>query len=154
MAGHKHPSYLKIYIILVALFLLSVAGPEISHQFGAFEKAVLLFTAFGVAIWKAYLVCAHFMHLKTEKVYAPYILLACLSLLFVFFFGTATDVMFADGHNWEKPASEEAATEEAKARSHVLHAEHGEGDHGASPGEGHDGAPSGDSASHGEKKSH
>ncbi len=133
MAGHKHPSYLKIYIILVVLFSISVAGPEIAPVFGAFAKPIVLITAFGIAIWKAYLVCAYFMHLKFEKIYAPYILLACFSLLIVFFFGTATDAMFANGHNWVKPQSEEAATEEAKARSHVLHAEHGdshEGDHG------------------------
>lgn len=131
MAGHKHPSYLKIYITLVVLFLVSVAGPEISHKFGAFETAVLLFTAFGIALWKAYLVCAHFMHLKTEKIYAPYILLACVSLLFVFFFGTATDAMFSNGHNWLKPFSEEAMTEEAEARSYVLHGAHDD-DHGDS----------------------
>ena len=141
MAGHKHPSYLKIYITLVALFLVSVAGPEISHMFGSFETAVLLFTAFGIALWKAYLVCAHFMHLKTEKIYAPYILLACVSLLFVFFFGTATDAMFSNGHNWVKPISEEKMTEDAKARSHVLHGAHGD-DHG----DAHD--------SHGEEKAH
>lgn len=129
MAGHKHPSYLKIYFTLVVLFIVSVVGPEVAPAFGAFAKPVVLLTAFGIAIWKAYLVCAYFMHLKVEKIYAPYILLACLSLLFVFFFGTATDAMFSSGHKWVKPFSEEAAVEKAESRSYVLHKDdhHGEG---------------------------
>lgn len=141
MAGHKHPSYLKIYFILLALFVVSVAGPEIAHILGmegVSRTVLVLATAFGIAIWKAYLVCAYFMHLKVEKIYAPYILLACLSLLFVFFFGTATDAMFSNGHNWVKPYSEEAAAEEAKSRSHGGHEDHGDSD--VHQGEGdHDG---------------
>lgn len=141
MAGHKHPSYLKIYITLVVLFIVSVVGPEVAPAFGVFAKPVVLLTAFGIAIWKAYLVCAYFMHLKFEKIYAPYILLACLSLLFVFFFGTATDAMFANGHNWVKPVSEEEATKEAMARSYVLNKDK----HGDDHGNGHD---SGDDHDH------
>jgi caa(3)-type oxidase subunit IV len=134
MAGHKHPSYIKIYFTLLVLFIVSVAGPEIAHIFGieGISRTILvLSTAFGIAIWKAYLVCAYFMHLKFEKIYAPYILLACFSLLLVFFFGTATDAMFSNGHNWVKRYSEEAAAEEAKNRSHGGHDDHGDGDHDA-----------------------
>lgn len=130
MAGHKHPSYLKIYFILLALFVVSVAGPEIAEKLGlegVSRTVLVLSTAFGIAIWKAYLVCAYFMHLKVEKIYAPYILLACLSLLLVFFFGTATDAMFSNGHNWVKSYSEEAAKEEAQSRSHGGHDDHGDG---------------------------
>ena len=76
------------------------------------------------------------MHLKFEKIYAPYILLACLSLLFVFFFGTATDAMFANGHNWVKPVSEEEATKEAMARSYVLHKDDHGHDHSDEEGHG------------------
>jgi caa(3)-type oxidase subunit IV len=129
MAGHKHPNYIKIYITLVILFIVSVTGPEIAKIFGlegVSRTVLVLTTAFGIAIWKAYLVCAYFMHLKFEKIYAPYILLSCLSLVALFFFGSATDVMFADGHNWEKTYSEEEGTEEAMSRSHGGHAE---GDH-------------------------
>ena len=67
MAGNKHPSYLKIYIILVLLFIVSVIGPEVAPAFGAFAKPIVLLTAFGIAIWKAYLVCAYFMHLKFDS---------------------------------------------------------------------------------------
>lgn len=150
MAGHKHPSYIKIYFILLGLFSLSVAGPEIAEIFGlegVSRTVLVLVTAFGIALWKAYLVCSYFMHLKFEKIYAPYILLACLSLLFVFFFGTATDAMFSHGHNWVKEYSEEAAAEEAASRSHGGHAEHGD-DHGDSHGE-HDSDGHHDDGEHG-----
>jgi caa(3)-type oxidase subunit IV len=129
MAGHNHPSYKKIYIILLVLFVVSVLGPELAEIFGLegiTRNLLVLSTAFGIAIWKAYLVCAYFMHLKVEKIYAPYILLACLSLVFVFFFGTATDAMFPKGHNWDKPYSEE----EARAAAVEFGSKHGHDAHG------------------------
>ena len=61
MAGHKHPSYLKIYFILLVLFVVSVAGPEVAEIFGmegVSRTILVLVTAFGIALWKAYLVCA------------------------------------------------------------------------------------------------
>lgn len=154
MAGHKHPSYLKIYFILLGLFALSVTGPEIAKIFGmegVSRTVLVLVTAFGIALWKAYLVCSYFMHLKFEKIYAPYILLACVSLLFVFFFGTATEVMFGKGHNWVKVYSEEAGAEEAAKRSHG--GSHGEHDSGADDGDdgdhdGEHGHEDGDKDSH------
>lgn len=112
MAGHKHPSYFKIYLLLLGLFVISVLGPEVAdwlHLEGAGRLALVLTTAFGIALVKAYYVCAYFMHLKFEKVYAPYILLTCVALMFVFFFGTATDTMKAAGHNWEKTYQEPEA---------------------------------------------
>lgn len=105
MASHSHPSYLKIYILLLVLFVVSVAGPEIAHLMGlegATRLIVVLVTAFGIALVKAYYVLAYFMHLKFEKIYAPYILLSMVALLFVFFFGTASDVMKSEGHHWKK----------------------------------------------------
>lgn len=136
MAGHNHPSYGKIYVILLILFVVSVAGPEVAEILGVeglTRNLLVLSTAFGIAVWKAYLVCAHFMHLKVEKIYAPYILLGCLSLLFVFFFGTATDAMFANGHNWVKPYSEEearVAAEEFGKHGYDDHGHDEEGGHG------------------------
>lgn len=114
MAGHKHPSYLKIYILLLVLFCVSVAGPEVAdllHIEGASRLVLVLTTAFGIALVKAYYVCAYFMHLKFEKIYAPYILLTCVALLVLFFFGTATDSMKAEGRNWEKTYIEPEITE-------------------------------------------
>ncbi len=114
MAGHKHPSYFKIYLMLLVLFVVSVLGPELADHFemtGATRLIVVLSTAFGIALVKAYYVLAYFMHLKFEKIYAPYILLTCTALLFVFFFGTATDVMKSEGRNWKKTYQEESAGE-------------------------------------------
>ena len=34
MAGHKHPSYLKIYFTLLILFIISVLGPELAEILG------------------------------------------------------------------------------------------------------------------------
>lgn len=130
MSAHKHPSYIKIYIILLALFAVSVAGPEVAEILGlegVTRTALVLFTAFGIAIVKAYYVCAYFMHLKFEKIYAPYILLTCLTLVFIFFFGVATDIMKAEGKNWDKPYDESIAADEATARGVHGHGDHGEG---------------------------
>ena len=140
MAGHKHPSYGKIYIALLILFVVSVAGPEVAHIFGmegVSRTVLVLTTAFGIALVKAYMVCAYFMHLKFEKIYAPYILLAMVTLLFIFFFGTATDVMKPKGHNWVKEYDEQVGVDEAKARyDHAHQDDHG--DHGEESHDGHD----------------
>ena len=128
MAGKSHPSYFVIYVWLVILFVISVAGPEVAdllHLEGGNRMLLVLTTAFGIAIVKAYMVCAYFMHLKFEKIYAPYILLTCLALIVVFFFGVATDVMKADGYNWEKAYEEPVAT----SGGH-----HGDDGHGAQVG--------------------
>ncbi|MDQ8204942.1 cytochrome C oxidase subunit IV family protein [Pelagicoccus sp. SDUM812003] len=109
MAGHNSPSYLKIYIMLLVLFIISVAGPELAdilHLEGATRLIVILITAFGIALVKAYYVLAYFMHLKFEKIYAPYILLSMVAIMFVFFFGVATDSMKSEGHNWVKEYQE------------------------------------------------
>lgn len=105
MSSHSHPSYFKIYIMLLILFVISVLGPELAEWMdlqGATRLILILVTAFGIALVKAYYVLAYFMHLKFEKIYAPYLLLSMVALLFVFFFGTATDSMKSEGHHWEK----------------------------------------------------
>jgi caa(3)-type oxidase subunit IV len=84
-------------MILCALLVVSVVGPM-------FEiRVVTLITAFGIAIVKAYLVAANFMHLNIEKRLATYILTTCLVFMFLFFAAVAPDVMKHDGDNWEKP---------------------------------------------------
>ncbi len=93
--GPKH--YIRIWAILCVLLAVSVTGPM-------FEiRVVTLFTAFGIAVVKAYLVAANFMHLNVEKRLAVYMLTTVLVLMFLFFAGTAPDVMKLDGNNWEKP---------------------------------------------------
>lgn len=126
MSSNSHPSYFKIYIMLLILFVVSVAGPEFAEIFGlegATRLVVILVTAFGIALVKAYYVLAYFMHLKFEKIYAPYILLSMVALLFVFFFGTATDAMKSEGHHWVKTYVEpEIAAGEGE---HGEHDDHG-----------------------------
>lgn len=137
MSGHtKH--YFKIYILLLVLFTVSVLGPELAEILdltGLTRGLLVLITAFGIALVKAYYVCVHFMHLKGEKIYAPYILLTCLAMIFVFFFGTATDVMKSEGHNWTKTYVEPEPSED----SH--HGGHGEahGDEHVEDGGSHEG---------------
>lgn len=121
MAANSHPSYFKIYIMLLVLFVISVLGPEIAHWLnmeGPSRLVLVLVTAFGIALVKAYYVLAYFMHLKVEKIYAPYILLSMVALLFVFFFGTATDSMMSEGHNWRKTYVE---PEVAAGEGHEAH---------------------------------
>lgn len=130
MASHSHPSYFKIYLLLLVLFVVSVAGPEVAHLIGFKDDSIgrlvfVLITAFGIALVKAYYVLAYFMHLKVEKIYAPYILLSMVALLFVFFFGTATDAMKSEGHNWKKIYVEpEVAAGEGHGHEAAAHEDH------------------------------
>lgn len=97
--------YIKIWALLLVLLVVSICGPMLGI------KVVTLLTAFGIAIVKAYIVAANFMHLNVEKRIISYMLLAMLGLMFVFFFGTASDVMMSHGTRWEKRVLE-SATEE------------------------------------------
>ena len=94
---HHHPNYVKIWAILVVLLGVSVIGPE----FGI--RAVTLFTAFGIAIIKAYMVAKNFMHVSTEPRFVTYLLMTGVLFMVLFFAGAAPDVMKAEGRNWEKP---------------------------------------------------
>jgi caa(3)-type oxidase subunit IV len=97
-AAHAHhPNYIKIWGILCVLLVISVAGPFLEIQI------VTLITAFGIAIVKAYLVAANFMHLNVEKRYVVYLLSTMLVFMLLFFTATAPDVMKFEGTNWKKP---------------------------------------------------
>ena len=97
MSDFHHPNYVRIWAILVVLLCISVAGPFLEIQ------VVTLITAFGIAIVKAYLVAKNFMHLNVEKRLALYMLTTALVFMFLFYAGTAPDVMKHDGWQWEKP---------------------------------------------------
>ncbi len=97
--GHTHhPNYLKIWAILLALLIVSVAGPFIGIQ------VVTLITAFGIAIVKAYLVVKNFMHIDLAPKLVTYLVATMLLFMLLFFAGTAPDVMESHGSNWEKPS--------------------------------------------------
>jgi caa(3)-type oxidase subunit IV len=91
-------NYVKIWLILLALLVVSILGPFLGI------KAVTLITAFGIAIVKAYLVAKNFMHLNIEPRYAVYLLVTMLVFMLLLFAGSAPDVMKRDGANWIKPA--------------------------------------------------
>ncbi len=98
-AATPHINYRKIYITLVILLAISVAGPITG------VKWIVLITSFGIAIVKANLVVENFMHLKWERRIAKFVLAAALVLMAVFFFGIAPDVMRHTGQNWVNNAA-------------------------------------------------
>lgn len=114
MAGNAHPlfnSYEKVLGWLILLFVISFVGPEVGAAIGS--RALTLFTAFGIAIVKAYLVLRYFMHVNVEKKYITYLLVTSIAFMLIFFSAVAPDVMNHEGHNWEN----------ISAKSQVLRAE-------------------------------
>lgn len=87
-------NYVKIYLILLALFVVSVLGPTVGIV------AVTVITAFGLAVVKATMVAGYFMHLNVEKRYIWYVLLLMVVFMLVLFAGVAPDVMEQSGQNW------------------------------------------------------
>jgi caa(3)-type oxidase subunit IV len=108
---HAHPNYIRVWAVLLALLVVSVAGPMIG------VKWVTLVTAFGIAIVKAYLVAKNFMHVNIERRFVVYALLTVLVFMLLFFAGVAPDVMKKDGTQWEKPSWKTSPTASA-APSH------------------------------------
>jgi len=111
--------YTKIYLYLIVLFIISFIGPFVGAA--VHSKALVLVTAFGIALVKAYLVCAHFMHLNIERRYIGYLLTTTVVFMFLFYAGVSPDVMEHHGRNWENVAAKQ---ETARAlREHALHPE-------------------------------
>jgi caa(3)-type oxidase subunit IV len=126
---HGQAFYVKIWAILLVLLIISILGPIVApHVEVGFLKAwmITLMTAFGIAVVKAYLVAANFMHLNIEKRYITYLLTTMLMLMLLFFAGTAPDVMKHEGQNWENVAAEaeveRALEEQGAADAHDEHA--------------------------------
>lgn len=122
MSAHAEPTshYVKIWAWLTVLFVISVCGPMLEI------RSITLITAFGIAFVKAFLVAYHFMHLKIEKKYITYMLLAMVLMGILFFAGTAPDVMTPGGQNWERikidsdsgSMNDSHTTEEQDAEAH------------------------------------
>ncbi len=93
---HIHPPiyYIKIWAILVVCLAVSVAGPMLEI------RAVTLITAFGIAFFKAYLVCSKFMHLNIQPKFVVYFLTTALAFMALFFFAIAPDILNHHGANW------------------------------------------------------
>ena len=125
--GH-HINYKKIYIALLVLLVISVAGPFL----GIFW--VTMITAFGIAIVKATLVVQNFMHLKVERQIAKWLLASSLLLMFLFFAGVSPDVMKHDGAGWENIAAKQViAAGIDSGEEHEEEAEHAEEEVEAEP---------------------
>lgn len=92
---HPDSYYIKIWAILLALLVVSVLGPLLENP------VITLLTAFGIAIVKATIVCAYFMHLNVEKKFITYLLLISLALMGLMFAGISPDVLKSQGVNWE-----------------------------------------------------
>ncbi|SRR3989339_148696 len=95
-AAHGNGYYIKIWATLMVLLVISLVGPTLGIL------VVTLITAFGVAVVKATMVMAYFMHLNVEKKYIWGLLLSALVFILGLFFGIAPDIMANRGHNWVK----------------------------------------------------
>lgn len=100
-AAH-HPSYVKVWAILLALLVVSVAGPMLGI------RVVTLITAFGIAVVKAYLVAKNFMHIDLERKWIAYLLLAMVGIMVLMVLAISPDVLKHDGRNWENTAAKDA----------------------------------------------
>ena len=96
MSGEHHTNYVKVWAILLVLLVVSIVGPFLGNA------TITLITAFGIAIVKAYIVATKFMHINLEKRYVVYVVSTCLVFMFLFFAGTAPDVMKPEGSGWVK----------------------------------------------------
>ena len=115
--AHHAPSYyVKIWGLLLVLLIISIVGPMLGN------KILTIITAFGIAIVKALIVAAFFMHLNVEKKYIWYLLLTMLLFLALFFFAVAPDVMRFSGSNWKKPTAMKYS-EEFKSKFGGSHGE-------------------------------
>jgi len=125
---HGQSYYVKIWAILLVLLILSILGPIVAPHlaFGFLEAwMITLMAAFGIAVVKAYLVAANFMHLNVEKRYISYLLGTMLMLMLLFFAGTAPDVMEHKGQNWENVAVQNELERALEAEGADAHGEHG-----------------------------
>jgi caa(3)-type oxidase subunit IV len=99
MSGHgHHRNYVKIWAILMGLLIVSVVGPMTGIP------VVVLITAFGVALVKAYIVAKNFMHLDVEKPIIHWMMGIALIFMVLLFAGVSPDVMKDTGRGWKKDA--------------------------------------------------
>ena len=104
-----HPNYVKIWVVLVVLLIVSVLGPLTGIRW------LMLVMAFGIAFVKAYLVAKNFMHVNLEKRWVTYLLVTCLVFLGILFAGVAPDVMRHQGLRWENYAAKKAVESGSQA---------------------------------------
>jgi len=140
--GHGDQHYIKIWGWLLLLLAISFVGPELNTRLELDSRALVLLTAFGIAIVKAYMVAVHFMHINLTPRFVIYTVSTTLVFMLLFFAGAAPDVMKERGTNWIKPAWIEAEADYAakKAAGIKVSGLPGHGDHADDHGEAADGA--------------
>ena len=94
-AAHER-HYWKIWALLLVLLVISFLGPFLEI------RVVTLLTAFGRAVYKAWLVAKHFMHVTVQPRFVIYMLSTALVFMLLFYAGTAPDVMEHEGEHWVK----------------------------------------------------
>jgi len=118
MAEHGYNYYVKIWVYLMVLLVISIIGPTFEIMW------LTLITAFGVAVIKALMVASWFMHLNTEKRYIWLLLISALIFLFGLYVGTAPDIQNESGSLWTRCNAHSDAVK-AKIEHEVAHtAEH------------------------------
>jgi caa(3)-type oxidase subunit IV len=93
--GHEHASesqYILIWGILVAALLVSLV---LGYMHLPVVTIVLIFS---IAVVKAYLVLAYFVHLRTEPFFIVLIVGAGLACIYFLFFGLVPDIVFTEKH--------------------------------------------------------
>ena len=80
--------YIAIWGVLVAALLVSIVLG------GMHIPVVTVVLIFSVAVVKAYMVMAYLMHIKGAPIFVTMILASGALCLYLFFFGTLTDVVF------------------------------------------------------------
>jgi caa(3)-type oxidase subunit IV len=126
-----HGNYVRVWAILLALLVVSVAGPLVAQFIEHRHTALLLTlaTAFGIAVVKAYMVAKNFMHINFTQRFVSYLVMTMLVFMLLFFAGASPDVMKVEGQNWVKPAWIEA-NEQVLQQGQAGHgAGHAEGAH-------------------------
>ena len=116
--AHAHPNYVRIWVILVALLVVSVLGPMVGIRW------ITLIAAFGIALVKAYMVAKNFMHLSIEKPIVHWMLAVVLALMVLLYGALAPDVQKGTGRNWQKDAGFHHSFTTAKPHESGAAAEH------------------------------
>ena len=90
---HDHTvKYVTVWALLTAALVVSLI-------IGTFHVEVVTVTLiFSIALMKAYMVIAHFMHVKGAPAYVKWILATGVVCLYIAFFGFVTDIVFAPPH--------------------------------------------------------
>jgi caa(3)-type oxidase subunit IV len=83
--------YVVIWAVLVGALLVSLLLGLLGHA------TLAVAAIFTIALVKAYLVAAHFMHIKLEPRFVKVILLGALAVVTILYFGLVPDIVWVYG---------------------------------------------------------